>query len=36
MLRSCGVRPLVVFDGGKLPMKQDEEESRSRQVLFLV
>jgi hypothetical protein len=30
MLRSNGVEPLVVFDGGRLPIKGDEESSRHR------
>jgi|LauGreDrversion2_5_1035112.scaffolds.fasta_scaffold55040_2 exonuclease-1 len=28
MLQHNGVIPLVVFDGGRLPMKADEEDSR--------
>ena len=28
LLRSCGVIPVIVFDGGKLPMKQGEESAR--------
>lgn len=30
MLLACGVEPLVVFDGCRLPMKADEEESRRK------
>jgi 5'-3' exonuclease len=30
MLRSHGVEPWVVFDGGRLPIKGDEESSRHR------
>ncbi len=30
LLRSCGVVPVVVFDGGRLPMKALEEASRAR------
>ncbi|KAF6251552.1 PIN domain-like protein [Scenedesmus sp. NREL 46B-D3] len=30
MLRTHGVEPLVVFDGGRLPIKGDEESSRHR------
>lgn len=30
LLTSAGVTPLVVFDGGRLPNKQDEERSRER------
>jgi hypothetical protein len=30
VLRAAGVTPVIVFDGGKLPMKEGEEESRSR------
>ena len=30
LLQSCGVVPVVVFDGGRLPMKREEEGSRAR------
>ena len=30
MLQHCGVQPVIVFDGGRLPMKAAEEGSRSR------
>ena len=30
MLIHHGVTPIVVFDGGRLPMKADEEDSRRR------
>ncbi|KAL0050067.1 hypothetical protein WJX82_003781 [Trebouxia sp. C0006] len=30
MLQHCGVQPIIVFDGGRLPMKAAEEGSRSR------
>ena len=30
LLRGCGVVPVMVFDGGRLPMKASEEESRSK------
>ena len=30
MLRRHGVTPVIVFDGGRLPMKREEEGSRSR------
>ena len=30
VLRAAGVIPVIVFDGGKLPMKANEEEGRSR------
>ena len=30
MMQACGVIPLIVFDGGKLPMKLAEEEGRDR------
>ena len=30
MLQQCGVHPIIVFDGGKLPMKAAEEGTRSR------
>lgn len=32
MLCECGVSPLVVFDGGRLPMKLEEESQRARRV----
>lgn len=30
MLQQCGVQPIIVFDGGRLPMKATEEGTRSR------
>jgi len=30
MMQACGVIPLIVFDGGKLPMKLAEEDGRDR------
>lgn len=30
MMRESGVKPVLVFDGCKLPMKADEESSRSK------
>ena len=30
MLKEHGVTPIVVFDGGKLPMKAGEEGSRAK------
>ena len=30
LLRSCGVEPVLVFDGANLPMKADEEGTRRR------
>ena len=30
MLRHHGVHPVVVFDGGRLPMKGEEEGSRAQ------
>eukprot|EP00884_Botryococcus_braunii_P003286 jgi/Botrbrau1/12959/Bobra.154_2s0018.2 len=30
LLRSSGVLPIVVFDGGRLPMKNEEESARKR------
>ncbi|KAG1668814.1 hypothetical protein FOA52_004908 [Chlamydomonas sp. UWO 241] len=30
MIRHHGVRPIVVFDGGRLPSKSDEEDTRRR------
>ena len=32
-MRAAGVTPVIVFDGGRLPMKTGEEESRGRFVL---
>lgn len=32
IMRSAGVTPVIVFDGGRLPMKAGEEESRARSV----
>lgn len=33
MLRHHGVKPILVFDGGHLPMKGDQETKRERYVL---
>ena len=33
LLLGCGVIPVIVFDGGKLPIKGDEEGSRGEVVL---
>ena len=30
LLTSHGVAPLIVFDGGRLPIKGDEEDARRR------
>lgn len=30
LLQSSGVLPVVVFDGGRLPMKNEEEAARKR------
>jgi 5'-3' exonuclease len=30
MIQHHGVRPIVVFDGGRLPSKADEEDARRR------
>ena len=30
VLRAAGATPVIVFDGGRLPMKEGEEESRCR------
>jgi exonuclease-1 len=32
LLRSHGVEPVIVFDGGRLPIKGEEEASRHRWV----
>lgn len=32
MLRHFGVVPVLVFDGGSLPMKSDQEVKRARSV----
>jgi len=32
MLRHFGVQPVLVFDGGGLPMKSDQEIKRARYV----
>ena len=32
MLRHFGVQPVLVFDGGSLPMKSDQEIKRARYV----
>lgn len=29
-LREAGIEPILVFDGGRLPNKKDEEHSRQR------
>jgi hypothetical protein len=36
LLRTNGLEPIVVFDGGRLPIKGDEEESRRRWVACIV
>lgn len=33
LLRTHGVEPIIVFDGGRLPIKGEEEETRHRLVL---
>jgi hypothetical protein len=33
ILQHSGVIPVIVFDGGRLPMKAGEEEERGRHVL---
>ena len=33
LLQHAGITPVIVFDGGRLPMKANEEEDRSRHVL---
>lgn len=33
LMRAAGVTPVIVFDGGRLPMKAGEEESRGRFVI---
>ena len=33
LLLDCGVVPVVVFDGDRLPAKQEEESARSRHKL---
>ena len=30
LLRGCGVEPVIIFDGGRLPLKADEESTRRR------
>lgn len=30
VMKAAGVIPVIVFDGGRLPMKASEEESRAR------
>lgn len=30
LLRHCGVKPILVFDGGLLPMKGEQENKRAR------
>ena len=30
VMKAAGVIPVIVFDGGRLPMKANEEESRAR------
>jgi len=32
LLRTHGVEPIIVFDGGRLPIKGEEEETRHRLV----
>lgn len=29
-LQNAGVKPVIIFDGGRLPMKAGEEECRAR------
>jgi hypothetical protein len=36
MLRHYGVKPILVFDGGLLPIKSDQETKRARYVLLWV
>jgi len=35
LLRHFGVKPILVFDGGLLPMKSEQENKRARYSLFL-
>ncbi len=30
MMRQHGVEPIIVFDGGRLPLKGEEEDTRRR------
>ncbi len=32
VMRAAGVIPVIIFDGGRLPMKAGEEENRGRSV----
>ena len=34
LLQHSGVTPVIVFDGGKLPMKKEEESERHRSAAF--
>jgi len=34
LLRHYGVKPILVFDGGLLPMKGDQENKRARYILL--
>ena len=36
VLQRAGVTPVIVFDGGRLPMKAEEEAARARRVLGLL
>jgi hypothetical protein len=35
MLRHYGVKPILVFDGGLLPIKSDQETKRARYILYI-
>jgi exonuclease-1 len=35
LLRHYGVKPILIFDGGFLPMKSDQEAKRARYVVFI-
>jgi hypothetical protein len=36
LLRHYGVKPILVFDGGLLPMKIEQENKRARYVTYLL
>lgn len=36
LLRNCGVKPVLVFDGGLLPMKGEQENKRARYGRYLL
>jgi exonuclease-1 len=36
MMRSFGVEPYIVFDGGPLPMKAGTEDDRKKYAIFFV